>query len=618
LILDVPKQNFNLVLLEFGEMTRRKTFFRVFHFIALIFLSTSPFNKIYSSDLTLSADSSKRWDEIHGSTSLKMGLQDESFGFAPFDLSLQDQRQGRSLAIKGRINKIEIIRHNIFDPTRKEENNFLFRLVNKLHVKTKEKVIKDELLFKEDDIYDPDLLEESGRNLRKLFFLGDVKLTARPAQPEREQKPEEAKVDVLVETNDLWSTRVSAVASGGGGKYIFDGDLIEWNLLGYGKTIGVDYGVTTEEGDSETVKSGMIFFQDPNFYGTHWIINSNYQKNSNGMSFLFFVERPLYSLRTKWGMSTWFLKADSLYSYFDQGERLFDYRSKKREGGLEVTRSYGVKFKKNLSFAYKYEENEYHKKGNETGLDAIVSLYLPENRTINRLDLKFAFEKHDFDEVTYIDNFGRVEDIDLGYQAQMTFGWSPKRLGSSREENYFSPKVALFSSPAKNNFLFTDLCLDSYWIRNHWEEVISEGSLRYYFKGFPHQTFALRLKGTLSWETQSSYQLLLGGDNGLRGYKANRFNGDNLVLLNLEDRLFSQWEILTVALGGVIFTDIGEAWKREEKLKWDDLHTDIGFGLRFGFTKACGSLVQRIDFAWALDEKSFYISFGSGMLFDKY
>jgi outer membrane protein assembly factor BamA len=610
LILDIPKQNFNLVLLEFGEMTRMKTFFRVFYFtiLTLIFWSILSFNKIYSSDIELSADSSKGWGKIHGSTSFRTSLQDESFGFA----------QDRSLTIKGRINKIEIIRHNIFDPNRKEENIFLFRLANKLHVKTKEKVIKDELLFKEDDFYDPDLLEESERNLRKLPFLGDVELMALPANPKRDEDKAEPRVDIFVETNDLWSTSFSAIASGGGGKYNLEGYLIENNLLGYGKALGGGYGVTHQEDDSGMVKSGSLFFHDPNFYGTHWMIHSDYQKRSDGGLFLFSVERPLYALRTKWGMSTWFSKVDSLYSYFDQGKTLFEYKSKKREGGLGVTRSYGVEFKRNLSFVYEYDENKYAGKENGTKLDSLVSLYLPPNRTTSWLELIFGLGKYDFDEVTYIDNFGRVEDVRSGYWAQMALGWSPKRLGSSREENYFSPSIAWFTSPGKNNFLFGDISLGSYWVQNHWEKVISEGGLRYYFKGFPHQTFALRLKGISSWRTQSSYQLLLGGDNGLRGYKANRFNGENLVLLNLEDRLFSRWEILTVALGGVFFTDIGDAWRREEKLKWDDLHTDIGFGLRFGFTKACGSLVQRIDFAWALDEKSFYISFGSGMLFDKY
>jgi len=100
----------------------------------------------------------------------------------------------------------------------------------------------------------------------------------------------------------------------------------------------------------------------------------------------------------------------------------------------------------------------------------------------------------------------------------------------------------------------------------------------------------------------------------LRGFEKYRFAGKNDIVFNFEDRIFSPWKILTVGLGGVLFFDGGYIWN--EKLMGQRLHTDVGIGLRFGFTKSNAWRVTRLDLAKSLETNDWIISFSTGMYFE--
>ena len=97
-------------------------------------------------------------------------------------------------------------------------------------------------------------------------------------------------------------------------------------------------------------------------------------------------------------------------------------------------------------------------------------------------------------------------------------------------------------------------------------------------------------------------QLSLGGDNGLRGYKARAFNGDKRLFLNLEDRMHFADDVLRlVSFGAAAFCDIGGATYGElGRLISDDLYGDVGVGLRIAFPRSSGGQVLRVDAALPL------------------
>ncbi|HFD88138.1 MAG TPA: hypothetical protein ENJ35_10755, partial [Gammaproteobacteria bacterium] len=69
------------------------------------------------------------------------------------------------------IGKITVKVNNIFDTSRPEENAALFRLGNRLHIKTREDTVRDRLLFKPGERYSGRVLDETERLLRNTSFL---------------------------------------------------------------------------------------------------------------------------------------------------------------------------------------------------------------------------------------------------------------------------------------------------------------------------------------------------------------------------------------------------------------------------------------------------------------
>ena len=71
-------------------------------------------------------------------------------------------------------------------------------------------------------------------------------------------------------------------------------------------------------------------------------------------------------------------------------------------------------------------------------------------------------------------------------------------------------------------------------------------------------------------------QPTLGGSNTLRGYRSNRFYGDNAVTVNGEYRWFC-----SPALDVAVFADAGKVFDRWEQWNFHNLESDVGFSLRF-------------------------------------
>ena len=65
-----------------------------------------------------------------------------------------------------RVGSITVENLGVFDPAIPQYRRFPYNLLNRLHIRTRRSTICQELLFREGDRFDPELLTESERNLR--------------------------------------------------------------------------------------------------------------------------------------------------------------------------------------------------------------------------------------------------------------------------------------------------------------------------------------------------------------------------------------------------------------------------------------------------------------------
>jgi hypothetical protein len=127
-----------------------------------------------------------------------------------------------------------------------------------------------------------------------------------------------------------------------------------------------------------------------------------------------------------------------------------------------------------------------------------------------------------------------------------------------------------------------------------------------------------RLVARASWtgrrNDSSNAQVVLGGDNGLRGHASGRFRviGGSAMLGNVEARSLPL-DILSVHVGAVLFYDVGSVYA---KLREATFHHGAGAGLRVLFPQVNRS-VFRFDFGVPLDESGFAVllSYGSEQAF---
>jgi len=118
-----------------------------------------------------------------------------------------------------------------------------------------------------------------------------------------------------------------------------------------------------------------------------------------------------------------------------------------------------------------------------------------------------------------------------------------------------------------------------------------------------HQTFYAGFTGAVSEQLDPDHQLLLGGEEGLRGYPLRYQTGTASALLTLEHRVYTDWYPFRLFhVGAVAFFDTGRTWGPtlggERPQGW---LSDAGLGLRFGNSRSGLGSVVHVDFSYALD-----------------
>jgi hypothetical protein len=140
--------------------------------------------------------------------------------------------------------------------------------------------------------------------------------------------------------------------------------------------------------------------------------------------------------------------------------------------------------------------------------------------------------------------------------------------------------------------------------RSEWEDVYGDAEILSYLRPpvLPRHTFVLRAAGAAGWNTTTPFQLTLGGDRNLRGYRYDRFPGGRRIVFNLEDRIYIGWPLPDVAdIGATLFGDVGRIWPGDVPYGIDSgWRTTLGLGLRGSFPPKSRTSF-RLDFAAPMD-----------------
>ena len=528
---------------------------------------------------------------------------------APRDKS-EPQRERRY------IRKITIKVGDIF-----EDSSGPYGLVNSLKIQTAESVIRTELLFREGDTFDPYLIKQSARNLRLQRFLRQIKIT-----PTFDGDA----VDVVVEARDSWTLIPYLSYSSGTGQRNRGIGISEGNVLGRATRLETRY----EQNASRNSFGAVI--QDPQFLGTRHNFLLGAADRSDGTTSRFAYGLPFRSLMQRDAWSFEGGAADTIGRLWDAGSENYIFRqhlnnfdalytfagpsSRPAQEDDPYTGIYKGQWvlSQRYSVGYSYSDATFHQADlqdyKDLDLDpSTVSNDPADLATDRRFSgplLQYQTIQPEFISMNYIDRFDRVEDYNLGDESLVNMQIAPRYIGSrdnsviatfNRSMGWKTSNSAFIRGEVggASRYDHTDGELQNTLLRTEWKAYSVMGDLYMGERFFGRHTFASQFYIDFGEKLDKDRQLLLGADNGLRGYEINTFAGDKRMVLNLEERAHLADDIFQlVSLGTAFFVDVGGATSNAlGDILTTDLYGDAGFGFRFCFPRASGCGIARIDVA---------------------
>ena len=488
---------------------------------------------------------------------------------------------GSTATLRGLI----LIPKDVFDPSVPGEDKWLFRLADKIHINTRQEIIRRELLLYPGEPWSLDLAKESERNLREFSFIKSARI--RPVN----RTPESFDLEVL--TQDSWTLAPEFVFGTRGGEHISGVGLLEKNLLGYGKTISL----LNERVGKDT--NNTIQYIDPRVLNSHVrfsVIGGNIK---DGSELGVLLEHPFFALQTPFAgfiSGTNLQKEGKLYDKAQETSNYIHGHDVAEAGAaMRVNRRSSVI--QRIGGSLSYERNYFKPKA------GTLPGTLPQNRVLSGPSLIFRWLVPRYIEETFINKVERVEDFNLGNEGEASLGYSATAFGSSRDWLTFSLQDQHGISLGEGKFAMARLGFKGRADRQL-RNTLFHGSANLYWK-FPTrwpQTWILHAEGTYGINLDGENQQLVGGENGLRGYKVHSLSGNKTMLFNVEHRFYLPHEFLHLGyIGGALFFDAGIAEPNKKLMTLRDFKTDVGFGLRGGPTRSSLGLVGRADIAYALN-----------------
>ena len=455
--------------------------------------------------------------------------------------------------------------------------------------RTKEDVIRQELLFKRGDVYIQDDELESERILRRKPYLGSAEILAT-------RDPKTNLILVEVEVTDLWTFFPALdVPAFSKDKTGFLVALSDSNVFGSGDSGRLRYQQIREEGeDPRHLISGL--YKVFRLFDSHWEFDGVYTQKREGISWEASLKRPLYSLQTRW--SAEFTAAESVdeVRWYEQGVKTAVFTQSRQSESGQIIRSFGDR-RRQTQIALWTASERTHFNEVERLPSSTVNF---QDRNTRLIGVSLGHRKVNFVRTRFLNKMGRVEDIGVGYGYGVSIGRASPFYGADRRET----RVSLFlnGSQAYQDLLFVNgrAGVTTRFVAHEEEDSVLQASIKAVRKNlFLRQTLAAQISADMQFGLKGEQQVLLGGNSGLRGYAPRQFSGTKRIRLNLESRTIF-WEHPLVVIGSAVFADVGYIWTGNAS----DIgipKRSVGFGLRLGLPKLSGSRVYRADLAYPLD-----------------
>jgi outer membrane protein assembly factor BamA len=478
--------------------------------------------------------------------------------------------------------EVTIDNGDIFDLGQEDQNLWIHKWANKLHINTQIKTIEEQLLFDPQDSYNQQLLKETERLLRSRNYIHDAKITAEEVCGKG--------VKLAVVTTDNWTLTPSITVSRSGGETRKAFEIEESNLLGLGTQIKF-----LTESDEERDSNAFVY-RDNNWLGKLKKLKLELADNSDGHLYQVNMARPFIKLDSKYSWSARASSNEKENPVYEEGEEV----AKVGETNDSLLLTYGWSGGLVDDSVSRYRLGWFANRLRYNTVDE-PNIELPED-----VDKSYPFIEYEYLNVKYVEriNFqvmGITEDITLGSGLRARAGWKDEAYESNQEGHVLEFDYNFGSFISTHTLGLFDLGLrhESNKTIDDTGRIVMAGQL-YNFRGVNHSyVFSSRLEAAQNPELFERIEI--GGDSGLKGYPVRFQNGERAFTLSAERRMYFNvylWQLFK--FGFAMFAEAGSAWDKGENPVW---LSDVGTGLRLVSTRQSSSKVLHIDIAFPLREK---------------
>jgi hypothetical protein len=521
------------------------------------------------------------------------------------------------------------------------ERNWL-RFFNLFHVTTRESSIRGELTINEGEVWNDELIAESGRRLKDPLYTGVVALL-----PVKSAEP--GKVDLLVVTRDIWSLRLNTqYAVQQGSLTNLSISVSENNFLGRRKTLA--FGVLVDQG---SLTMGPLFV-DKNFLGQHLDfrfridriftrrsldviaedppgsmmfgrmpsgdpggLQDEHEFRAEGSQATVALTKTLWSLASKWGGGGSFTYRNAISrTYRGTGLRAVDipetnaveylpreYRMRSWSVRGSATRQWGSAYKHQVEAGYSVSSQTPSLLPNFPSDPSLRSYFetnvFPRTELVSSPFLEYAIFRAKYKTVRNVDSFDLAEDLRLGPNASVGLQQSLRLLGS--DFTFTRPSfTAGWTFPWSDDGFLRLSAGGQLRIQSgqgtRTIDNTATAQVRATTPTLGYFRVITQVHVETRWNDTQNAFYFLGSDSGLRGYDLGQFLGDRRVVGQIEARSVP-YPVWVLRVGAVAFYEVGGA---AESFNVMQLHHDVGVGFRMLIPQTARDLF-RFDIAKPLD-----------------
>lgn len=491
------------------------------------------------------------------------------------------------------IDSIAIVSRNVFDPA-EADKNFLFRLSNALHIRTRRYVVDRELLFDAGDPYDSATVAETLRNLRAIRLFRDVAIDTTQLGN---------RVTVRVDAADAWTTTLQLDVKSAGGDTEWSVGVRERNLLGTATMIRAKHRNETDR-NTLTLEAGQ-----PRLFSTRISVHGRFDALTDGDRAQWTLGEPFRAFADRRGIELLGNMAQRRVLQFRNGELAREFWHRRFHQSVRVAhapRAAGAGYLR-LGISGQIKREEYLTLADhESGLAVPDTVTATVGAFVEVAKARFRVTAHHI-------GFARDQDVDLSTRLLLAVWFAPSAFGYPRTG--VGPSLELRSGVGLGkNFAIVEMLANGLFTSGGLDSGQVSATLTAVSQIIPKNATVLHVEAVTRRGTPPGEEVDLGLVRGPRAFGSHAFTGTRSVWGSLEQRAYLLDEVLgLVGIGFAAFVDYGGAWFPDQSPR---LGGNVGFGLRLGSIRAGGPTVGRIDLAYrfgsGFDGDRWAVSFGRG------